>query len=252
MPGAREGVPALWLGNALWLDFVNTRHVEREVPRDALATFPALVAWLAEAGVLREDQACTYAGRWEGTPVAADVLHEAQVLRDALRDLADALATAAPDAVPHDAGERGARRAEHAVAAGVAAVNRVLRAHVSHPELTRAPAGDGPAAGPAGSAPAAPFRYVRAVRPTDDYPLRALAPVADAAADVLCGAADRALVRRCGNPKCVLYFYDTTKNRHRRFCSAAGCGNRVKAAARYARVRAARAGAPPHTRPNTA
>jgi predicted RNA-binding Zn ribbon-like protein len=241
------GAPALWHGNALWLDFVNTRYVERDEPRDALATFPALVTWLAQAGVLREDEARAYAGRWEGTPAATDLLHEAHALRDALRDLAAALATAAPDAVPHDPDARGTERAEHAVAAAVAAVNRVLRMHVGHPELTRVPADDEPdGRSPSGTSTVS-VRYVRAVRPTDDHPLRALAPVADAAANVLCGATDRALVRRCGNPKCVLYFYDTTKNRHRRFCSAAGCGNRVKAAARYARVRAKRAGAPPHT-----
>lgn len=36
-------------------------------------------------------------------------------------------------------------------------------------------------------------------------------------------------VRRCGNPECVLYFLDTSKNASRRWCSMAACGNRLKA-----------------------
>lgn len=38
-------------------------------------------------------------------------------------------------------------------------------------------------------------------------------------------------LRRCANSECVLYFYDTTKNHRRHWCSAAICGNRHKVAA---------------------
>jgi len=38
-------------------------------------------------------------------------------------------------------------------------------------------------------------------------------------------------LHRCANTtSCVLYFYDTTKNHRRRWCSTAGCGNRHKVA----------------------
>jgi predicted RNA-binding Zn ribbon-like protein len=38
-------------------------------------------------------------------------------------------------------------------------------------------------------------------------------------------------VRRCANTtSCVLYFYDTTKNHRRQWCSTSGCGNRHKVA----------------------
>ena len=38
-------------------------------------------------------------------------------------------------------------------------------------------------------------------------------------------------LRRCANTtSCVLYFYDTTKNHRRRWCSVAACGNRHKVA----------------------
>ncbi|MEU7800845.1 CGNR zinc finger domain-containing protein [Micromonospora arborensis] len=44
-------------------------------------------------------------------------------------------------------------------------------------------------------------------------------------------------IRRCGNPACVLYFYDTSRNSARRWCSMDGCGGRAKAARHYQRHR---------------
>lgn len=38
-------------------------------------------------------------------------------------------------------------------------------------------------------------------------------------------------LRQCAGHGCVLYFYDTTKNHRRQWCSAAACGNRHKVAA---------------------
>jgi predicted RNA-binding Zn ribbon-like protein len=50
---------------------------------------------------------------------------------------------------------------------------------------------------------------------------------------------DRSRVRRCGSPRCVLLYYDTTKNRSRRWCDMAVCGNRAKASAHYHRTKQA-------------
>ena len=44
-------------------------------------------------------------------------------------------------------------------------------------------------------------------------------------------------VRECDGPECGWIFLDTTKNRQRRWCSMAGCGNRAKARRFYARTR---------------
>ena len=44
-----------------------------------------------------------------------------------------------------------------------------------------------------------------------------------------CSAArDPHLIRRCGNPDCVLYFYDATRNHRRQWCAMATCGNLMK------------------------
>lgn len=47
-------------------------------------------------------------------------------------------------------------------------------------------------------------------------------------------------IRSCANPGCILYFFDTSKNGTRRWCSMSGCGNRAKAARHHARERAGR------------
>jgi len=45
--------------------------------------------------------------------------------------------------------------------------------------------------------------------------------------ELLRGAPER--IRRCAHPNCILYFYDTSKNGTRRWCSMKTCGNRAKA-----------------------
>ena len=52
--------------------------------------------------------------------------------------------------------------------------------------------------------------------------------------ELLKQAPDR--IRRCQHPACVLWFYDTTRNGTRRWCSMATCGNRAKAHRHYDRA----------------
>ena len=61
-----------------------------------------------------------------------------------------------------------------------------------------------------------------------------------AAAAELVATADLSLIRSCGGTDCILLFYDETKSHTRRWCSMAGCGNRMKAALHYRRTREAR------------
>lgn len=233
-PSAR--LAAMFVGNALWLDFVNTRYVERNRPVDVLASFGALVDWLVEAGALSAGDAYSAMARWDGTVAGADVLKEALLFRDALRDLAELLATgtARRERGSQEKGKRERKGAtsknrEHgtpvAMAEAVAAINAILRADVRFDQLslTHTPLRTDTGAS-----------FERHAHRTEFAPLRLLAPLADSASELLCEG-DASRVHRCGNPKCVLYFYDTTRNRRRRFCTPEGCGNRVKAAARYRR-----------------
>jgi predicted RNA-binding Zn ribbon-like protein len=54
--------------------------------------------------------------------------------------------------------------------------------------------------------------------------------------ELLAQAPDR--IRRCAHPDCILWFFDTTRNGSRRWCSMADCGNRAKAKRHYQRTRA--------------
>ena len=87
-------------------------------------------------------------------------------------------------------------------------------------------------------------RWVTRRLPATDSPVRLLLPVAESAAWLL-EHGDPSLVRRCGGERCVLVFYDGTKNRSRRWCSMDGCGSRAKAAAYYRRKQRGRGAAGP-------
>jgi predicted RNA-binding Zn ribbon-like protein len=56
-----------------------------------------------------------------------------------------------------------------------------------------------------------------------------LAAIARSAAEIL-SEGSSARLRTCANPKCGLFFYDTSRTRQRRWCSMAVCGNRNKVA----------------------
>lgn len=65
--------------------------------------------------------------------------------------------------------------------------------------------------------------------PAQNEPLRVLTPIARSIADL--AALGRAVeIRKCANPRCVLYFRDRSRARRRRWCSMAVCGNRMKVA----------------------
>jgi predicted RNA-binding Zn ribbon-like protein len=66
----------------------------------------------------------------------------------------------------------------------------------------------------------------------DDDLNRIVWPVAKSAADLL-AEGDLGRVRKCGSHDCTWLFYDTSKNRSRRWCDMKGCGNRAKARRHY-------------------
>jgi predicted RNA-binding Zn ribbon-like protein len=65
-------------------------------------------------------------------------------------------------------------------------------------------------------------------------PLRVLTPIARAIADLVVSG-QSVEIRKCANPRCVLYFRDRSRTRRRRWCSMAVCGNRMKVAAHVRR-----------------
>jgi predicted RNA-binding Zn ribbon-like protein len=193
-----------FVANLLWLDFVNTERMRDGVRVEMLAGFGDLVEWLREAGALTPDAARAARSRWEGSAEGREVFREALRLRAALRAGAERIAAGKP------AGEEFVR-----------VVNRALASRPAYPRLVRAGK-----------------RYVTRQEPLSPSPLHLLVPVAESAAWLL-EHGDSSLVRHCEGTECVRFFYDTTRNKSRRWCSMEGCGSRAKAAAYYRRTRQA-------------
>jgi predicted RNA-binding Zn ribbon-like protein len=191
-----------FVGERLCLDFVNTDLVQDGGRVDLLGGFDDLLAWCVAAEVLGAPQAKEMSARWT-TQGTARVFAEARRFRKTLRAMVERVASG---------GTTVTRPA-------LDAINDVLRARVGELALVRTKGG---------------YETLFLARWTG--PEQLLVPVAESAAALL-SQGDLSLVRKCEHPACVLYFYDTTKNHRRRWCSMTACGNRAKVAAHYRRTR---------------
>jgi predicted RNA-binding Zn ribbon-like protein len=194
----------VFVGERLWLDFVNTDDLRRGVRVDVLRDFNALVRWLGATGVLDGERAAGIARRADQQPAgAAAALVDARRVRAALRALA----------------ERGSvvtKAREDALVE----INRVLGRSAG---TRRVESGDD------GS-----FR--QAFVPVGDAFAGLMIPVVESAAASLVEQ-ELARIRRCADARCPRVFLDSTRNGRRRWCDMATCGNRAKAARFRARER---------------
>jgi len=201
MPHANHAAPPahpfVFVGERLWLDFVNTDDARHGVRVDALCDFGALVQWLETAQLLDAERATAIRLRARQQPAGATAaLADARRIRAALRVLA----------------ERGAL-SQDVRRNAVAEINRVLgrSAGMRHLEAR----GDG--------------SFVRSFVPTGDAFAGLMIAVVESAADTLV-LGELSRVRRCADARCPRVFFDSTKNGRRRWCDMATCGNRAKAA----------------------
>jgi predicted RNA-binding Zn ribbon-like protein len=192
-----------FVGEELCLDFINTEVVDQDERVDLLGSFDDLVAWYTDAKVIDAAQAKAFARRTHAADGAARALKDARQFRAMLREMVEKLTEGRMN-VPQ---------------ATLDHLNRSLRAREGYSEIVRTKDG-----------------YDTRFRPRLDEPAHLLVAVAESAARLL-SERDLTLLRKCQNPRCILYFYDTTKNHRRRWCSMAGCGNRAKVAAFYQRIR---------------
>jgi predicted RNA-binding Zn ribbon-like protein len=184
------------VGQDLAVDFANTvpRGPERA---EALGSWRALTDFLElRGGVGRVEGAALRAMAGDDARGCATALERAHALRATTRDVLATLAARRP--VP---------------AARVEQVNEALGWGLGAGRLVRQGAG-----------------WSLSHAPSVDGPLRALAPLARALAELIV-AGRGAGIRQCANPACVLYFRDRSRARRRRWCSMAVCGNRMKVAA---------------------
>ncbi len=203
MAQQREWVDGfLLVGNQVALDFLNTRPVLEDGPREFLPNVKALERWLIASGVLTSHKGKTRVRRWRDTCQADVFLQKVIAFRERLRA-----------AVTR-------REAGLSVTdAFVSEVNSLLEEHPSRIALHRK---------------AEKLERVVVFEPRE--PDDVWAPIAAATAELLSDIPP-SRVRKCES--CVVYFYDISKKGSRRWCSMNICGNRLKVAAYQRRNRAA-------------
>lgn len=193
-----------FVGGHRCVDFVNTEVIVKAQRRDLLTDLGAWLTWLVQAQVIDVETARTLDDRWAGKPAAERALAEVCDFRRAVRETLDRIVQGKP--VPRDV---------------VELINQRLRARTGYVEVAKIRGG-----------------FTKRMHAEFAAPSDLLVPVAEAASDLLCDA-DFSLIRRCENHRCILFFYDQTKNHSRRWCSMQWCGNRMKVAAFYERRRRA-------------
>jgi predicted RNA-binding Zn ribbon-like protein len=191
-----RGDPFVFVGQRLWLDFVNTLGGSRDAPDEMLRDAGALVRWLQAAGVLDAERSAGMLRRAQQQPAGATAaLADARRIRSVLRQLAEEGA--------RDASVRRDVVAEINRVLGRSAGTRRLEAH-----------GDG--------------TFTRTFVPGGDAFAGLVIPIVESAADALVHH-ELPRVRRCAARNCQRVFQDTTKNAARRWCDMTPCGNRAKA-----------------------
>jgi predicted RNA-binding Zn ribbon-like protein len=192
-----------FIGGRLALDFVNS------VPLNAELSWDQLIEFLESARIVTPERGGELLALSRSDPQAAEsLLRKAQRLAAALRVAFDAVL-----------------RKQRVLREWIEPVNEILRITEGHDEL---------------------------VYTDNDWEIQfvasesglewLLAAAARSAAEIIAEGL-RARLRLCANPKCGLFFYDTSRTHRRRWCSMTVCGNRHKVAAfahRNASVRHAR------------
>lgn len=199
MDRKRSTQPFLFVGNHLCLDFINTEMIIRGQRTDLLMEWTDLIAWLVRGKLLSAGEGKDTMARLSRTE-GERLLGNARAFRATLRGMAEGIV----------AGRPVSRSA-------VEAINVMLGQCPGYPQLIRTSGG-----------------FERQFHSETSGAARLLVPLAEAASELLC-VGDLSLVKKCRNDACILYFYDTTKNHARQWCSMGLCGNRIKVAAHYRR-----------------
>jgi predicted RNA-binding Zn ribbon-like protein len=197
------------VGSELAIDFANTARGGGD-PAESLHSWRDLVDFLELRGAVSRSEGATLRAMGEKDARAcASALDQALELRETVRSML------------------GAMSARRPLQAGwVAAVNRALVWGAGSHRLERHGSG-----------------WRLGFTPSWTEPFRALTPIARSIAEL--AAQGRGVeIRKCANPRCILYFRDRSRSRRRRWCSMAVCGNRMKVAAHARRRGRRRPGRP--------
>ncbi len=188
------------VAGVLCLDFVNT-VTWRNDPSDQgerLTSYKELLLWCKAAQAITSKEKRAIEGAAKARPDdAIDVLNEAIALREALASLYLQ--------EPHQQ-------------ASLEIVNDWLERAPARHRLT-----------------CSPNNYQWQMDQSTDPLLQSLWPILWSGVDLLVSS-QRERISSCAGPRCGWLFLDLSRNRSRRWCSMADCGNRAKAQRHYARI----------------
>jgi predicted RNA-binding Zn ribbon-like protein len=196
------GKPFRFVGRYSFLDFINTEASETDGRADLLTDDQDFVAWLILAKLFERNKLKVALKQWRQQKTGLRVWKDALALRTLMRRMAEAIVAGRP--IPR---------------ASIDAINSLIRKPSGSTKLVRTPR-----------------TFVRRFESELNQPRQLLVPLAESAADLLCRG-DFSRLKRCDNSNCAAFFYDTSKNRMRRWCIGTQCGNRMRVAKFYARSR---------------
>jgi len=201
--------PALFLGDAPALDFLNSAATPVDVPVDWIEDGEGLLRWLDQAKLVSPET--LEAMRAQALPGELDkVANQARNLREWFRTFVR---------------EHKGKQLKPGALAELEPLNRLLERDEGYSRVVARQADEGEVFD---------FQPMRKWR----SPEALLLPVGEALGRFVC-AEDFSNVKACEGPSCTLLFADHTRGHRRRWCSMALCGNRAKQAAHRHRVRQA-------------
>jgi predicted RNA-binding Zn ribbon-like protein len=199
--------PAILVGDAAGLDFLNSIATPVDVPVDWIADGEGYLRWLGEARLVPEEILRDMRGRARAGELDA-IAKQARDLREWFRDFVR---------------RHKGRALTKAALAELEPLNRLLERDQAFSRIVLQP----------------PESFALQSRRHWPDVGSLLLPVAQAMAELVCNE-DFSMVKACEGPTCTLLFADHTRGHARRWCSMALCGNRAKQAAHRQRQKAHR------------
>ncbi|WP_233236553.1 ABATE domain-containing protein [Bordetella sp. LUAb4] len=197
--------PAIFIADAMGLDFLNSIATPVNTPIDWIDTGAGLLAWMEQAGLVPAHEVAAI--RKQALPGELDsVAAQARSLREWFRAYVR---------------ERMGRPLGRADVAGLEPLNTLLERDEGYSRVVSADSGEA-----GGEGDGLERRLLRRWRSPESL----LLPIGAALADFVCDE-DFTYVKACEGESCTLMFADHTRGHRRRWCSTAVCGNRAKVAA---------------------
>ena len=194
-----------FIGNLLCLDFVNTEVEAENRKKPFVSNFAELVAWIIDAKIANKEIVEFHLHSWS-EEIRVEALRLCLQFREALAQMTRIIVDN-----------------ESILTENLLDINRWLGSRRGYRIIEQSKNGF-----------EENFKFDEEKSSTSLN--KFMYPIAESAVELLVHC-DLKRVKQCESEHCSLYFYDTSKNQSRRWCSMMHCGNRNKVAAHYRRKR---------------